>query len=86
MNIAMHSIIAGTCLVATAAVAVAGVSMVGGSSTAAKGDRQVVAEAPATGDGYVTVEERADGLSVLIRLPSETVLASDEPMDAIATN
>ena len=86
MNILTHSIIAGTCLVATAAVAVAGVSMVNTNATTAKADRQVTAQMPATHGGYVTVEERGDGLSVLIRMPAETTLAADQPMDGIATN
>jgi len=63
-----HSTILATALAATAAVGLASAAMVarGHDAPAVKADRlPVVADA----DGYLTIETRADGLSVLQRIP-----------------
>lgn len=67
MSLWFHSTILATSIAATVAVGLASASIYSDvSAPAAKADRLPVASAA---DGYVTVETRHDGVSVLNRVP-----------------
>ena len=70
MTVWLHSTIIATGLVATVAVGIAGAAVYNRFDVpvAPKADKLPIA-APATGKTYVTLETRANGVSVLSRLP-----------------
>ena len=70
MGIRIHSLILATSFAATVAVGIASAAVFDGlgHGVAPKGDRLPVAEV-ATNVGYVTVETREPGTSVLNRMP-----------------
>lgn len=72
-----HTTILATSLVATLAVGIAGAAIVSGddSRAAPKADRLPVASV--SGMDFTTVETRADGVSVLSRIPAEKPVAAN---------
>lgn len=72
-----HTTILATSLVATLAVGIAGAAIVAGDATKAapKADRLPLASASAM--DFTTVETRADGVSVLSRIPAEKPVAAN---------
>jgi hypothetical protein len=84
MTIRLHSVVLASVIAATAAVGIAGASVVQNidEPAAPKGDRLdmancqmaslAAAACPADAHAYITVEERGDGVSTLIRVPSDS--------------
>lgn len=74
MTIWLHSTVIATCVAATIAVGIASAAKYE-AGVAPKGDLLPVTSAePATAGQFVTVEERGDGVSVLARIPAETLV------------
>lgn len=76
MTIWLHTTILATSIAATIAIGIASAAKYdAGTSVAPKGDMLPVATEMAPGKtGYVTVEQRGDGVSVLARVPAETIV------------
>lgn len=75
MTIWLHTTILATSLAATIAIGIASAAKYDAAgSTAPKADMLPVAAATAREDGYVTVEERRDGMSVLARIPADALV------------
>jgi hypothetical protein len=77
MTIWLHSTILATSIAATIAIGIASAAKYeAGATVAPKGDMLPVASetmAAPTG-GFVTVEERGDGVSVLARIPADSLV------------
>lgn len=75
MTIWLHTTILATSVAATIAVGIASAAKYEAGAVAPKSDLLPVAssEQPATGQ-FVTIEERGDGVSVLARVPAETLV------------
>lgn len=72
MTLWIHSAILAATVSAIAAVGIASASFNSFEPVAAKSDRLPVASA--AGDTYLTVETRRDGISVLSRIPVDTLV------------
>ncbi len=74
MTIWLHTTILATSLAATIAIGLASAAKYDGATTVApKADMLPVSDTTAV-PGFVTVEERGDGVSVLARVPAETIV------------
>jgi hypothetical protein len=75
MTIWFHTTILATSLAATIAIGIASAAKYDAArDVAPKADMLPVATDVANAGGYVTVEERGDGVSVLARVPAETLV------------
>jgi hypothetical protein len=75
MTIWLHTTVIATCVAATIAVGIASAAKYEAGGAAPKGDLlPVVSSETAPAGQFVTVEERGDGVSVLARIPAETVV------------
>jgi hypothetical protein len=74
MTIWLHSTVIATCVAATIAVGIASAAKYE-AGVAPKGDLlPLMTSEPAPADHFVTVEERGEGVSVLARVPAETLV------------
>lgn len=75
MTIWLHTTILATSLAATIAIGIASAAKYDtATEVAPKADMLPVATDTAAAEGYVTIEERGDGVSVLARVPAGTLL------------
>jgi hypothetical protein len=76
MTIWLHSTILATSIAATIAIGIASAAKYDvGTNVAPKADMLPIAAATGPADtGYVTVEQRGEGVSVLARVPAETLV------------
>jgi hypothetical protein len=75
MTIWLHTTILATSIAATIAIGIASAAKYDAATTVApKADMLPVAAGTAAASGYVTVEERGDGVSVLARVPAATLV------------
>jgi hypothetical protein len=75
MTIWLHTTILATSLAATIAIGIASAAKYDAAADVApKADMLPVATDTAPVNGYVTVEERGDGVSVLARVPAATLV------------
>lgn len=75
MTIWLHTTILATSIAATIAIGIASAAKYEATSAAApKADPLAVAPANVNSGDYVTVEERGDGVSVLARVPADTLV------------
>jgi hypothetical protein len=76
MTIWLHTTILATSIAATIAIGIASAAKYDAATNVApKGDMLPIATTTATADaGYVTVEQRGDGVSVLARVPAATLV------------
>jgi hypothetical protein len=75
MTIWLHTTILATSLAATIAIGIASAAKYdAATSVAPKADMLPVSTEAALAPGYVTVEERGDGVSVLARIPAATLV------------
>jgi len=75
MTIWLHSTILATSLAATIAIGIASAAKYDVATTVApKADMLPIATEAAPTPGYVTLEQRGDGVSVLARVPADTLV------------
>jgi hypothetical protein len=75
MTIWLHTTILATSLAATIAIGIASAAKYDAANDVApKADMLPVATDAAPANGYVTVEERGDGVSVLARVPAASLV------------
>lgn len=75
MTVWFHTTILATSLAATIAIGIASAAKYDGATTVApKADMLPVTSTTTPAPGYVTVEERGDGVSVLARVPADTAV------------
>lgn len=75
MTIWLHTTILATSLAATIAIGIASAAKYDAATAVApKADMLPLPESSAAANGYITVEERGDGVSVLARVPAVTLV------------